>query len=213
MRECSKAVQRRLNQANFISRYFIGDGIDIGGKPDPLIAYRELFPGMRNVITWDLEDGDAQYLESIEDEKLNFVHSSHCLEHLIDPYCGLKNWFRVLKHGGHMVITVPDEDLYEQGVFPSRFNSDHKWTFTILKQKSWSQKSINIFDLLSYLGDEAEVLKVELINSNYRYALPLYDQTLTAIGESSIEFIIRKRTIKEVEMHGLRQNKQVIDKS
>lgn len=213
MRECSKAVQRRLNQANFVSRYFVGDGIDIGGKPDPLAAYKELFPGMRNVITWDLENGDAQYLESISDEKLDFVHSSHCLEHLIDPYCSLKNWLRVLKRGGYLVITVPDEDLYEQGVFPSRFNPDHKWTFTILKQKSWSPKSINIFELLSYLGDEAEVIKVELINSNYRYSIPVYDQTLTPIGESSIELIIRKRTVKEIERCGLRHNKDLVEKS
>lgn len=31
---------------------------------------------------------------------------------------------------------VPDADLHEQGVFPSRFKSDHKTTFTIYKISS-----------------------------------------------------------------------------
>jgi hypothetical protein len=42
----------------------------------------------------------------------------------------------VLKPGGHLVCLVPDEDLYEQGMFPSTFNDDHKRTLTIAKKKS-----------------------------------------------------------------------------
>ncbi len=53
----------------------------------------------------------------------------------------MHHWLRVLKPGGHLVVTIPEEDLYEQGRFPSTFNLDHKWTFTIHKQKSWSAKS------------------------------------------------------------------------
>ena len=56
---------------------------------------------------------------------------------------------------------VPDEDLYEQGTFPSSFNRDHKWTFTIFQEISWSSRSINILDLVKFLGKEADVVKVE----------------------------------------------------
>src|SRR5687768_12365215 len=141
MKECSKSIMRRLADPNFAARYFIGDGIDIGGASDSLGIYRELFPRMRNVRIWDVADGDAQYLEGIADESYDFVHSSHCLEHLREPSEGLANWFRIVKGGGHMVITVPDEDMYEQGIFPSTYNADHKWTFTIFKTRSWSDKS------------------------------------------------------------------------
>lgn len=134
MKECSKSIMRRLSEANFINRYFRGDGIDIGGAPDPLAMYVELFPLMRGVRVWDLNDGDGQTLEGVADAQYDFVHSSHCLEHLHDPEEGLRNWFRVLKPGGHMIITVPDEDLYEQGQFPSTFNGDHKWSFTISRR-------------------------------------------------------------------------------
>ena len=36
MKECSKSIMRRLAGSNFVNRNFRGDGIDIGGAPDPL---------------------------------------------------------------------------------------------------------------------------------------------------------------------------------
>jgi hypothetical protein len=39
MKECSKSKMRRLSQPNFVNRHFIGEGIDIGGGPDPLAVY------------------------------------------------------------------------------------------------------------------------------------------------------------------------------
>jgi SAM-dependent methyltransferase len=198
VKECSKSITRRLADPNFTSKYFVGAGLDIGGKPDPLSLYKTHFCRLKEVRTWDWEDGDAQFLTSENDKKYDFVHSSHCLEHLKDPCEGLKNWFRVIKQGGYLVITVPDEDLYEQGIFPSTFNRDHKWTFTILKTSSWSPKSINVLDLIRGLGDEAELVRVEQLSASYRYDLPRFDQTLCPVGESGIEFVIRKRPPEEV---------------
>ena len=205
MKELSKSIPRRMREPDFARRYFVGDGIDIGGKPDPLCLYHELFPLMRSVRTWDLADGDAQFMTSVADNTFDFVHSSHCLEHLNDPREGLKNWLRVTKPGGHIIVTIPDEDLYEQGVFPSTFNRDHKVTFTLFKSKSWSGKSINVMDLVSGLGDWAQPVKLELLAASYRFELPRFDQTSSPIGECAIEFIIRKRTETEVEAGGRHQ--------
>ena len=202
MKECSKSIARRLGDVNFTSRYFVGDGLDLGGKPDPLAIYAELFSRIASVRTWDWEDGDAQFLESIADESIDFVHSSHCLEHLVDPQMGLKNWLRVLKPGGHIVVTIPDEDMYEQGVFPSTFNHDHKWTFTVFKEASWSAKSINVVELLKALGPEADIIKIEQLISTYRFNLPRYDQTLSPVAECGIEFVVRKRPKAEVQALG-----------
>jgi SAM-dependent methyltransferase len=202
MKECSKSIQRRLSDPNFLRSYFVGNGLDIGGKPDPLALYQELFPLMRTIRTWDWEDGDAQFLNGIAEGSLDFVHSSHCLEHLANPSEGLSNWLRVVREGGHLVITVPDEDLYEQGVFPSSFNRDHKWTFTIFKTGSWSQQSLNLLDMARALGASAEVIKIEQLFSTYRFNLPRYDQTLTPIAECGIEMIIRKRPLAEIKSGG-----------
>lgn len=204
MKECSKSIPRRMRDPSFVNQYFVGRGLDIGGKPDPLALYRELFCHMGEVTTWDWEEGDAQFLAGVHDEEFDFVHSSHCLEHLVDPHEGLQNWFRVLRPGGHLIVTVPDEDLYEQGVFPSTFNRDHKWTFTILKARSWSNRSINVLDLVSELGESADPVRMELLSATYRFSLPRYDQTLTPIGESSIEFVVRKRMTEEISAGGIR---------
>jgi SAM-dependent methyltransferase len=205
MKECSKSVMRRSNNINFLLRYFKGDGLDIGGAPDPLNLYQEIFPLMTSARTWDRADGDAEFLNGIADESFDFVHSSHCLEHLNNPGIGLANWFRVLKPTGYLVITVPDEDLYEQGVFPSTFNRDHKWTFTIFKEKSWSPRSLNMLTLLQGLGPAAAIENVQLIDGTYRYSLPRFDQTLTPVAESAIEAVVRKRDDAEIRRHGARE--------
>jgi len=198
MKECSKSISRRLANSNFINRYFVGNGVDIGGKPDPLGLYQEFFCQMKSVKTWDWEDGDAQIMAGVSDGRYDFVHSSHCLEHLVDPIEGIKNWLRIVRAGGYLIITVPDEDLYEQGIFPSTFNKDHKWTFTIYKNKSWSNRSINIIDLVRELGSSAELVRLEQLSATYRFELPRYDQTLTPVGECGIEFVVRKRAIDEI---------------
>lgn len=203
MKELSKSIVRRMSEPNFARRWFVGDGLDIGGKPDPLALYAEVFPLMGACRTWDWEDGDAQELAGVAPDSLDFIHSSHCLEHLRDPHAGLAVWLRALKPGGFLIVTVPDEDLYEQGQFPSSFNRDHKWTFTVAKQRSWSERSINVVDLLTGLGPAADIEKIALLNATYRYGLPRFDQTLTPIGESGIEFVVRKRSDAEIAAGGL----------
>jgi SAM-dependent methyltransferase len=138
----------------------------------------------------------------VADDSVDFVHSSHCLEHMRDPVEALQNWFRVLRPGGHMVCVIPDEDLYEQGQFPSSFNADHKWTFSLWKAASWSDKSVNVFDLLPRLGGAAQVLKLELLDASFRYALPRFDQTCTPVGECAIEMVLRKHTAAELAAAG-----------
>ena len=197
MRECSKSIPRRLAHPNFARRYFVGDGIDIGGAPDPLALYAELFPLIRTVRTWDVADGDAQNMASVADGTYDFVHSSHCLEHLADPAAALRHWLRIVRPGGYLIVIVPDEDLYEQGVFPSTFNTGHAWTFSIWKAGSWSARSLNVMDLLAALGSEARPERIELLDATYRYNLPRLDQTRSPVGECAIEFVVRRAAVSE----------------
>ena len=212
MKECSKSIMRRLHEPNFTNRYFSGSGLDIGGGSDPLGLYVELFPRLKGVRVWDKDDGDAQSLEGIEEASFDFVHSSHCLEHLEIPMDGIKRWFRAVKEGGYLIVTVPDEDMYEQGHFPSTWNGDHKHTFTIFKTRSWSPKSINLLDLVDALGGSAEIVKLQKLDEGFRYTLPRFDQTLTPIGECGIELIVRKRTQDEISDGGRRPSPGVISK-
>src|ERR1700751_3924864 len=117
--EQSKAFMRRLHDARFATTYFVGDGLDVGGGPDSLGFYAEMFPLMKSCRNWEISDGDGMLLEGQADESVDFVHASHSLEHLKDPTIAMDNWIRVTKKGGHIVILLPDEDMFEQGVWPS----------------------------------------------------------------------------------------------
>ncbi len=136
--ETSISIQRRLFDPRFATRWFIGVGLDVGAGDDLLALYAELFPLITKVILYDEAQGNAQLLDNVEDDSFDFLYASHCLEHLDDPYEALGNWIRVVRPGGHLIINVPDEDLYEQGVWPSRFNIGHKTSWTIDKAESWS---------------------------------------------------------------------------
>jgi SAM-dependent methyltransferase len=199
MNESSKSIFGKLRDSRYATRYIVGDGIDIGAGPDTLAQYQEFFPLMSSCRSWDLADGNAERMVGIADATFNFVHSSHCLEHMGDPSKALRNWLRILKPGGHLICIVPDEDLYEQGIFPSTFNGDHKHTFTIFKARSWSPVSINILDLLASLDANVETKKIELLDATYRYRIGesangrRLDQTMTPIGECAIEIVLRKR--------------------
>ena len=69
-----------------------------------------------------------------------------------------------------MVIVVPDEDLYEQGVWPSLFNRDHSATFRLNKPDSWSPVSYDLKEICSVLP-EAEVICLEHQDVGYDHTL------------------------------------------
>jgi SAM-dependent methyltransferase len=119
-----------------------GKGIDIGCGPDPITS---------DAYGFDKNNGDANEITKYVHEEFDFVFSSHCLEHMRDPRKAIQEWWKLVRLDGHLFFIVPDEDLYEQGVFPSRFNTDHKATFTISKAKSWSPVSVNVLDLVQLL--------------------------------------------------------------
>ena len=194
--ETSKQMLRRSSDRRFATRWFVGTGIDIGSGPDPLSNLADFLPLLKSVRPWDLEDGDAMLMAGVPDDSFDFVHSSHCLEHLVDPFIALQNWLRICRPGGHLIVTVPDEDLYEQGVWPSTFNEDHKWTFTILKSRSWSPRSINVLAMLERFADQIEILKVEKLDSGFVYGRPRQDQTLNGLAESSIEVVVKKKGLE-----------------
>jgi len=138
MHESSKT--NKIRGEEFRSRYFLGRVIDIGCGPDIVVP---------QAIPFDEAQGDAQrMLDYFQAESFDCVHSSHCLEHMRDVNSTLQQWWALVKPGGYLVIVVPDEDLYEQGAWPSLFNADHKATFRLGKLKSWSPVSYDLEELI-----------------------------------------------------------------
>ena len=190
MDECSKANKRRQLDWRFANRFFVGRGIDVGCGPDPL--KKEDWPKITEVVPYDIVLGNvnAQFLPEIKDEEFDFLHSSHNLEHLKNPRVALVNWLRAIKPGGFIVCTVPDELLYEQGKWPSRWNEDHRASFT-LRSMPIIPTSINLAHLLWKM--QVDVEHVELLTEGWDFAKLGQDQTMLGIvAECSIEFVARK---------------------
>jgi SAM-dependent methyltransferase len=145
-----------------MEKYFSGKVLDIGCGNNLVVP---------NAIPFDKEQGDAQnILDHLSSETFDCVHSSHSLEHMGDVPKALEEWWRLVKPGGVMIIVVPDEDLYEQGVWPSLFNREHAATFRFNKSESWSPVSFDLGKSCSALP-KADVVSLERQDRGYDYSL------------------------------------------
>lgn len=132
MDEMTKSHVCRLRHDDY--KFIKGAILDIGCGSDPI----KVDPPS-TVRGWDLPDGDAQYLASIDDRSFDTIVSAHCLEHLRDPAVALQNWSRVLREGGYIYALVPLYSTYEKfrdfqfdSPYAARFNPDHKTSWDIV---------------------------------------------------------------------------------
>lgn len=184
MNETSKGYNRRLTNWYFRD-YLKGHGIDIGCGTDILqILDGDVVPYDR---TFQNVKHEAQNMKEFGNDSFDFAYSSNCLEHIKDPAEALRSWIRIVKPGGIVFFTVPDETLYEHDIWPSTFHKGHLWSFTTKK----GSKLPNSIPILSWLKQfDVEVLSVEVIDTNYDYSLGNVDQTRMG-AETSIEVILK----------------------
>ena len=113
--------------------YTRGLGIDVGCGP------KKAFPkfiGVDNCVDTQLfgipiaPDIKVESCETLpfDDGELDFVFSSHTLEHVTDFKRALAEWWRVVKPGGHLVLYLPHAELYPRIGEPGS-NPDHKHDF------------------------------------------------------------------------------------
>lgn len=127
--EAQKSYLRRV-ESGFFSKYYGGDLVlDIGYRGAANPGEKTIVPGAVG-IDLDYPNYDGVTLP-FEDETVDCVSSSHCLEHMLMDQRAITDWYRVLKFGGYICCFVPHQHLYEKRRFPpSDFNSDHIRFFT-----------------------------------------------------------------------------------
>lgn len=195
MYEQTKSAQRRSLDSGFRNRYLVGKGIDVGAGADPLRASSvSAFPGIIECMSWDIAQGDAQTLNGIDTESLDFLHASHVLEHLRDPVAALSRWIEVIRSGGHIIVVVPDAFLYERGHWPSRFSSEHKWRFCI----DWPAEDVSIncmqsvLELVRHFSPRATLEHLKVVRDHFDPTISdTVDQTMGP-AECSLEFVLRR---------------------
>lgn len=193
MKENTKASNRRQYQKLFTDRVFVGEGLEACSLTD--ITNTISFPKITSLdrIEWAtdlLRIKKSNGSNKLQYNFLNFPVSLHIMD---DPIDFIKRSADYLVSGGYLILTVPDEDLYEAGQFPSIRNGQCKRTFSIYKEKSWSPVHLNLLSELQNLP-EYEVIKLELIDTNFDYNNIKSDQTFDANAgvECFIEIVLKK---------------------
>lgn len=110
--------------------YTNGRGLDLGCGQFKAFPH---FIGVDNGHHWGMKGVDV-HVDSCDDlsifgsESMDFVFSSHLLEHIQDTKKALKEWYRVLKVGGRLCLYLPHKELYPN-VGQEGANPDHKHDF------------------------------------------------------------------------------------
>ncbi len=179
VKETSKAKARRDAEGFFKTPYFRGQGIDVGYGGDLVVP---------NCRGWDIEHGDAQDLAGIPDASFDFVYSSHVLEHLDDPARAIRNWWRVLKPGGYLILYLPERDMFERKrTLPSTACLDHKHYF--LLDRDDPPDTIGIIPLMNRNLSGVEVVYTRTCDAGYDPKIPI---NLLWDAEYSIELVAKK---------------------
>lgn len=176
--ETEKSHESRLKNG-FYRAFMDGIGLDIGYKGSIVDAEAVLPTSLGIDLGFPGYDGKTL---PFKDESYDYVFSSHCLEHVSDYKSAIKEWFRVIKVGGHLVITVPHQFLYEKKKnLPSRWNSDHKRFYSpgrLLLEIEESLQS-NTYRI-AYLRDN---------DDNYDYSIP---PSTHSGGAYEVELVVKK---------------------
>ena len=119
----------------------LGPGIGVGGTP---------ISGVKSVNTKECDIIVTDYRLPLEDDSIGYILSHHTLEHIPeDPDIVIKEWLRVLKLGGLIAITLPDDRYFkhENRSDISKYDwAYHEFTPTLFKS------------YLDKISDKAELL-------------------------------------------------------
>ena len=114
--------------------YTRGIGYDIGCGPYKAFGH---FIGIDNrkdtqlfsiAMDPDLTVPDACHLPMLASAHADFVYSSHTLEHIKEHLKALREWWRILKPGGHLCLYLPHKKFYPN-IGTEGANPDHVHDF------------------------------------------------------------------------------------
>jgi len=103
-------------------KYCKGTGVDIGAGLWPL-------PGAMPIDIWR-GPGTGKAISGIDDHSLDFVFSSHCLEHNENWNALLGEWISKLTPSGTVFLYLPHPECGIWEVGSPFVGSEHKWTPT-----------------------------------------------------------------------------------
>ena len=133
-----------------VAPYLKGRGLDIGAGDFKVLPHVISVDNMHHAqfgfnVRPDILVQSADKLDMFAFESMDFVYSSHLLEHMENPEKALKEWWYRVKPGGYMILYLPHEDLYPK-VGEEGANPDHKHDLNEDKVIRWMYR-IGFWDL------------------------------------------------------------------
>lgn len=190
-----KAALRRAHDPAFVQHYFAGVGLEIGSPASAMAANPSLFPRITRVVPWQ---GDVGAVPGVEERSFDFVHAGYCLQNVANPPKTLARWLDLVKPGGYLVVTVPDEDLEERGIWPSKIDPSRRASFTICKAASGLPASVNVLDMVRTLASIAACERIAVVRDHHVERAKSADDAVdseASLAERAIEIILRKRPV------------------
>ncbi len=175
-----KVNNAKIEFERYLKKWCIKDnrylnGVDVGcgtSRIDPMIPSIDNQPNYmyaHNQYLWDCKD-----LELFNDNKLDFIFSSHCLEDFADIPTVFENWWKKLKADGLMLLLLPDmEGGRYNKVEDVGGNPSHKTN---------AGKSF-MHTMLEGLKEQSRIKDYEIVQ----------EDTIPHTESCSIDFVIKKR--------------------
>jgi SAM-dependent methyltransferase len=137
-------------------------------------------PGPATDIRLDLSEPEA--LRLFASDSFDYVFSSHLLEHLSDTKGTLKEWWRVLRYGGHLILYCPDPEFYPQKG-TEHANPEHRSDLTVDA----------VAEILQGFGD-ARIVHTSRHNDSNEYSWQL-------VGRKQFSLLRRPYEVVKQEVH------------
>ena len=102
-----------------LAKYCVGRGLDMGCGDEKIVP-SATGVDWRKTPAVDVV-ASVEDVTWLEDKSLDYIFSSHLLEHLPYPWRTLRLWLSKLKDGGYLVLYLPHRDRYRE------WNAEHFW--------------------------------------------------------------------------------------
>jgi SAM-dependent methyltransferase len=161
---CSTIMSETSKYRHLTTPYCNGNGVDIASQNDPVVPWAVSLDlphdeyvtyssgqAQENAIQWRGDCRDLPFKDGVCD----WVYSSHLIEDFLNWKPIIKEWTRVLKMGGLLIILVPDKERWNAAIQKGQNpNCSHKHESYVGELSTYSAGMEVICDKLTDLMPE-----------------------------------------------------------
>ena len=144
-------------------------GVDI--SPTQIAYFKRILKENKITNKAELIKADARKMP-FKNRKFDVALACDVLEHLLDPIKSMREIKRVVKNGGYVIFSIPNESLFQlvrllTGRFPLR-SPDHLYSITVEDIKQHFPKIIKQFGIPLNLSPNLNLINILLVKNEHR---------------------------------------------